>query len=117
MLVWLEASPVRLGSYPATAKFEFEVGKNYLSSVDVVVADSVSRESAYQNLRQALIEKYDKPISEDLTRGQNTFGDRSEQRTVQWRLKSSMIVLTWYELGGFGYVGVRYSERRAEENL
>jgi hypothetical protein len=117
LLTRLEASPVQLGPYPATARLEFQPDRDYLSAVSVKIADDIPRASAYETLRQALVEKYGKPTSEDSTNDRNSFGSRSATKTVQWRLKSSMIVLTWSDYGDIGYVSVRYSERKADTSL
>jgi hypothetical protein len=117
LLVRLEASPVKLGPYSATARLEFQPDRDYLSAVSVKIADEVPRASAYESLRQALIEKYGKPTSDDSTSDRNSFESLSVTKTVQWRLRSSTIVLTWSDYGGIGYVSVRYSERKADTTL
>lgn len=108
---------MKLGPYSATARLEFQPDRDYLSAVSVKIADEVPRASAYESLRQALIEKYGKPTSDDSTSDRNSFESLSVTKTVQWRLRSSTIVLTWSDYGGIGYVSVRYSERKADTTL
>jgi hypothetical protein len=117
LLVRLEATSVKLGAYAAQACLEFQPDKDYLSAVSLKVADGIPRSSAYESLRQALIEKYGKPASEDSTSDRNAFGNVNVTKKVQWRLKSSTIVLTWSDYGDIGYVAVRYSERKADSSL
>jgi hypothetical protein len=117
LLIRLEASPVKLGLYSAEANLEFQPDRDYLSAVSVKIADGIPRASAYELLRQALIDKYSKPTSEDSTTDRNSFGSRKVTKKVQWRLKSSTIVLTWSDYGDIGYVSVRYSERKADTSL
>lgn len=117
LLIRLEASPVNVGAYPARANLEFQPNRDYLSAVSLKIADGIPRSSAYESLRQALIEKYGKPASEDTTSERNAFGSLNVTKKVQWRLKSSTIVLTWSDYGDIGYVAVRYSERKADSSL
>jgi hypothetical protein len=117
MLIRLEAKRVRLGQLTADASIEFYPDKDYLSAVSLKVDDSVSRSSAFESLKQGLIEKYGKPANEDQSSELNTHGDRSVTKTILWNLKSSTIRLTWFDYGSSGYVGVRYSERKIDKTI
>jgi hypothetical protein len=113
----LEWRQARLGTYPATAHFEFPPDRDSLCAVEVTVDPSYGGAAVFDALRTALVEKYGRPAGETTTNSRNTFGTLSTKRQVQWLLKSSTIALTWYDAGHTGGVYVRYGQRRPDPTL
>lgn len=116
-LIRLAATPVQLGPYRASARFEFPPDQDRLTAVNLAVSDSASRPEAFESLKSSLIEKYGKPTGSDQTTERTAFGDYIVTRTVEWRVPSAMISLTWIEAGDIGHVGVRYTERKPNPTL
>jgi len=113
----LEWRQARLGTYPATAHFEFPPDRDSLCAVEVTIDPSYGCASVFDTLRTALVEKYGRPATETTTSGRNIFDSTSTKKQVQWLLKSPTIALTWYNTGNVGGVWVRYGQRRPDPTL
>jgi hypothetical protein len=117
LFIRLASSPVQLGTFPAKAEFEFPPDRDYLSAVQVSVDASRNRPDAFESLKSSLTEKYGRPTSSDSVTDYNTFGNAIVTKSVIWRVKSSMITLTWIEATSVGMVLVRYAERKPDPTL
>lgn len=116
-LIRLQAYPVQLSTYKARAQFAFPPDQDRLTAVSVTVTQDTPRTSAFDALKQALVEKYGKPTSSDSTTEGTALGSAITTRTVIWRLRSSMVTLEWIEGGDVGSVGVRYAERKPDPTI
>jgi hypothetical protein len=102
---------------PGVRPFEYRPDQDRLTAVAATVTQDTNRSSAFDALKEALTDKYGKPTSSDAVTDHNTFSDAIVTKTVQWRLKSSMVALEWIEAESAGAVVVRYAGRKQDPTL
>ena len=61
------------------------------------VRDGVARASAFEGLKQSLIEKYGPPSDQDAKTERDQNGARLAIRTAPWQMPSTTVLLNWTE--------------------
>ena len=93
--------------------YEFHPLRDEFCAATLIPGPGIDRPSAFYSIKQALLERYGKPIDEDTTEQTSAIGTPYFQKVVLWTLPATTIRLTWLEIGGIGgsNVSVRYSLR------
>jgi hypothetical protein len=107
----LRIPEIVVGGIPLSVNFEF-TDAGGLRIVAMSVRDDFTRASAFDGLKQLLIEKYGPPSDQDAKTERDQDGDKIDGRTALWRTPSTTLLLKWseYERHDIGSVMVIYSK-------
>jgi len=106
-------SRVMLATLHASAWFEFPADQDKLCAVNLDIDNArANRPQAFETLKTELTGHYGKPAMENSVSDPNAFGSGVVTKTVEWRLTSTLITLTWTDYGDAGFLSVRYTERK-----
>lgn len=93
---WIIPQIIKVGSTPLRVSFEFH--DNKLTDIDLGLEDDdLPRSLAFDDLKQALIEKYGRPSDESRTEAPDPFP--AVKHKVLWTFPSTSITLNFTEFG------------------
>jgi len=109
-------APTTINGYPFDLLYEFNPQIDRFCAATLTPGAGIARPDLFYSIKQALLERYGKPIDEDTTEQSSAIGTPYFEKVVLWTLPATTIRLTWLEMGGVGgsYVSVRYSARGAD---
>lgn len=113
----LQLPAVDFGPVRAIATFQFDPAADRLVAIRLEADPKLPKASTFALLRDALVEKYGRPTSEENTTDHTASGSRITTHTVQWNRRYTVIRLNWYDAGDIGIVSARYSERKNLDSL
>jgi hypothetical protein len=106
----LQIPKIEANGIPLSVNFEF-TDTGGLSKVAMSVREGFARASAFEGLKQSLIEKYGPPSDQDTKTERDQNGARLAVRTALWRMPSTTVLLNWSEdEDDIGNVMVTYSK-------